>query len=127
MSQSGRVFFTGSTVATKNYIYSGSGSQNATTGWIDARADDVVVQTRLATKPNSEDVVYRIEGKFDALDRPASIYCNRLTAIENVDRLYVVTPRVKYVRVGLKMADTVASYTASACRFYAGVCLTEKV
>ena len=127
MSQTGRVFFSGSTVATTLYTYSGSGSKSATTGWVDAKVDDIIVQTRLATKPFAADFVYRIEGKFDALGRAASIYCNRMSAVENIDRLYVVTPKVKQIRVGIKAADTVASYLASACSFYAGICRTERV
>ena len=123
-SISSRVWYNKTTVTASHFIYDSTKYVSATTGWIDARYDHVNVQCRLASKVSAAGVgfVYRVEGKFDSLDRPASIYCNRITAVQPIDQLITVTPKVKQIRLAVK---TSASVIGSPCTFYGGVCFTE--
>lgn len=126
-SQSTHVWYNKTTVTASHFIYNSTKYVSATTGWINAKYDHVNVQCRLASKANANTVgfIYRVEGKFDQLDRPASIYCNKITAVQPIDQLITVTPKVKQIRLAVKTSRTVASVTASPCTFYGGVCFTE--
>ena len=128
-SQSNRVWYNKTTVTASHFIYNSTKYVSATTGWVEARYDHVNVQCRLASKANAGTVgfIYRVEGKFDGLDRPASIYCNRITAVQPVDQLITVTPKVKQIRLAVKTSRTVSSPLASPCTFYGGVCLTDVI
>lgn len=127
MSQSYRTVFNKCRVTASHFVYNTSKYVSATTGWVPSKCEHVIVQTRLATKLNADTCrfVYKIEGKFEGLNRPASIYANSLTAAQNADQLITVSEKVKEIRILAKTSRVVASVTASPCTFYAGVCLTE--
>ena len=129
MSQSYRTVFNKTNITASHFVYNTSKVVSATTGWVNARYDSIVIQTRLATKTNADACrfVYKIEGRFDSLSRPASIYVNSLTAIQNADQLYIVNEKVKEIRILAKTSKKPASTLGSPCVFYAGVCLTEFV
>ena len=129
MSQSYRTLFNKTRITASHFVYNTSKVVSATTGWVNAKYDSIVVQTRLATNTNADGCrfVYKVEGRFDGLSRPASIYVNSITAKQNADQLYIVNEKVKEIRILAKTSRVVGSITASPCVFYAGVCLTEFV
>ena len=114
-------------VSASHFIYDSNNSAGTNDGWVESRAEDVTVQCRVATKTNASNkyFIYRVEGRFDARSRPASIYCNRLAAKQDIDQLIYVNERVMQVRLGVKMSAKPASPLASPCIVYGGVCLTE--
>jgi len=127
MSQSYRTLYSKTSITASHFVYNSSKHVSASTGWIPSKCEHVIVQTRLATKTNADAVrfVYKIEGRFDGLNRPASIYINSITAKQNADQLITVSEKVKEIRILAKTSRVVASISASPCIFYAGVCLTE--
>lgn len=127
LSQTTRTFFTDHNCATTpGFFYNESGGTGASDGWVRVQGDHVVVQTCVATKIRYGNVVYRIEGKFDGLDRAASIKTGIVAAAQPIDELYVVDPKIKELRVGVSVSDNGATnLVASPTSFYAGVCVTE--
>ena len=126
-SQSVISIYTKCNVSASHFIYDDTKAVGANVGWVESRAEDVTVQCRVATKTNAaaKYLIYRVEGRFDTNSRAASIYCNRVSAKQNMDQLIYVNERVRQIRVAAKMSAKPASPLASPCIFYAGVCLTE--
>jgi hypothetical protein len=126
-SQSYRTLFNKTNITASHFVYNTSKYVSATTGWVSSKYDSIIVQTRLATKTNADTCrfIYKVEGKFDGLNRPASIYVNSLTSVQNADQLITVSEKVKEIRLLAKTSRVVGSISASPCVFYAGVCLTE--
>jgi len=124
-SQWGRAFFTKYDVEASHFVYDSTGGVSSDTGWIDAKADKIIIQSRVATYNSGKSLVFRVEGKFDAVDRPASIYTKVIASSQNVDTFYSVPEIVKSYRVGVKLQDQISSPLGSPCLFYAGICVTE--
>ena len=124
VSQSVRTFFTGHNVATLAYIYNSNDGNYATSGWVSSKADHAVVQICIATL-NASSITYRVEGKFDTLDRKADIYNETVATADSIDKLIVIAEHVKEIRVGVKCGKMVSSPLGSPCNFYAGIVLTE--
>lgn len=124
-SQSSKAIFSGNNIATTGFIYNSSSGATATAGWLDCRSDHTVVQTCVATLTRSGNCIYRIEGKFDSLDRAASLDVGVLAAVNTIDKIYEISEHIKYIRVGVRATIAPASPLASPCNFYAGVCLTD--
>ncbi len=125
VSTSGRLFYTKYNVASTGFVYDSNGNADSDTGWQNCQADYIVVQTRLATHLRSGNLTLRIEGKFDTMDRAASIKTAVYTAAQDIDELHVIDERLKEIRVGVKSDTVPASLLASPCYVYAGLCLTE--
>ncbi len=122
-AQSGRMFFNGyNVVATSNYVYNSSGGTNATAGLFPAKADEVLVQYAVATL-TATSLSFRIEGKFDKMDRWAEVYSKTQTSVTTVDQLVQVSERFSNIRVGAKINNDDGSNATNV--FYAGLCLTE--
>jgi hypothetical protein len=118
ISQSAHVLFSGDVIATSNWTYS---------DWYRARADAIILQTCVATysAKDSQNVIFRLEGRFDNLNRAASVYIRRKNTVETVDHVYSIPERFKELRLGVCLGTAVASGLASPCNVYAGICLSE--
>lgn len=120
LSQSSRTFFSGTNItATTNFIYNANESTAATSGWIAAKADYIDVHCECASLAASA-LTYRIEGRFDGLNRAASLHCQTVTASDTIGRIHNISNHIKEVRIGVK-----AMNSASPNNFYAGIVLTE--
>lgn len=106
--------------ATQTYVYNASQSTVATSGWYNAKYDDVTVQLCVATL-NAGTVFYRIEGKFPQLDRCACVVATKVGAAHSIDILYDLPYGLDEVRIGFKV---VASTGAN--NVYAGLFGIEK-
>ena len=127
MSQSGRKFFDGYNVASSNFVYTANGSTGADDGWIAAKGENVVIQVCLATlQSTAASLIYRIEGRFDTVNRAASIYSDKLESTCEIDNIINIVERVKEIRVGARISDVPASPVASPTNFYAGICISEE-
>lgn len=126
-SQSYRILYNKTNITASHFVYNTSKHVSATTGWFSGKYDNIAIQTRLATKINAGTCrfIYKVEGRFEGLNRPASIYANSITAVQNADQLITVSEKVKEIRLLAKTSRVVGSISASPCVFYAGVCLTE--
>ena len=125
-TQDNHIFFQGDSIATTGWVYNSSDGNNATTGWETVDTNEVLVQIGCGTLSLSGDLHYRIEGKFDGLNRSASINTGKFSQAETeVDRLVRVTDRVKELRIGAKLSAMVASVLGSPNNFYAAVCMTD--
>uniref|UniRef100_A0A6H1ZLI6 Uncharacterized protein n=1 Tax=viral metagenome TaxID=1070528 RepID=A0A6H1ZLI6_9ZZZZ len=125
-NQNARIFFQGDSVSTTGYIYNSSEGNNATTGWINVKTDEVLIQIGCGTLLVGNGALqYRIEGKFDTLDRAASISVGSFAQSESIDRVSRVTSKVKQIRVGARLSTMVSTILGSPNNFYAAVCLTE--
>ena len=120
LSQSGRTIFSGTNVATTGFIYTPAGGSGTTDGWYSNRANHVVVQICTATL-TATTLSYRIEGKFNPLDRPAEIYSKDVTTADSIDQLINVVERVNEIRVGVKVDNAAASPN----NFYSGISFAE--
>jgi len=118
-SQAGRSLFSNYTVTATGFVYNDSGSKAATSGWITCKSDHVIVQVGAPTL-NASALTYRIEGRFDSLNRAASVLASKLTSPTSIDILHNIDKKFKEIRVGVK-----ADNTATPNKFYAGVCLTD--
>ncbi len=137
-SMPGRTFFTGANIATSGIVYAGvnasnaigRGSEvnNATSGWTQSRYDHAVVQLGVATKLTSGNVIFRIEGRYPGMSRPASILATLFSAAESIDRVVNVVGKMSEIRIGVRM-DAVASPSlsvdASPNNIYAGVVFSD--
>jgi hypothetical protein len=123
-AQSGRTLFSGTNIATANYIYNASLSTAATSGWVSCRADTTVVEVCIATL-NAAAFSYRIEGKFNPLDRAASVYADEISSAQEIGQLVNISQRLSYIRVGAKIDTAPASPLASPNNFYCGILNTE--
>jgi len=119
ISQTGRSIFSGTNVATTNYIYTSEGGSASTDGWYSAKYDHVVVQAGVATL-TATTLTYRVEGKFSALDRPAEIYTATVTTADTIDQLVNIAEKMNEIRIGVKVDST-----ASPNNFYAGISYAE--
>ncbi len=137
-AQPGRVIFSGNNIATTNMVYGGAnaagvigskggGSIAATTGWIDAKYDHATVQLGVATDTlrSGNNVVFRIEGKYAGLNRPASILATLFSAAESTDRVINVVGKMSEMRVGVLTTVGPASALASPCNVYAGIVFSD--
>lgn len=135
-AQPGRVIFSGNNIATTVIVYGGEnalgiigskggGSVAATTGWIDSKYDHAVVQLGVATETRSGNVVFRIEGKYAGLGRPASILATLFSGVESRDRVINVVGKMSQIRVGALSTVGPASPNASPCNVYAGIVFSE--
>ena len=135
-AQPGRVIFSGNNIATTNMAYGGAnalgvigskggGSVAASTGWIDSKYDHAVVQLGVATETRSGDIVFRIEGKYAGLGRPASILATLFSGVESKDRVINVVGKMSQLRVGVKTTIGPASPNASPCNVYAGIVFSD--
>lgn len=138
-TQPGRTIFTGENIATTGMVYAGVNASNvmgkgnesaaATTGWVPSKYDHAVVQVGVATKTvSSANIVFRIEGKYPGLDRPASILATLFSAAETLDRVINVVGKMSELRVGVRSTSVAASDVspdASPCNVYAGIIFSE--
>ena len=124
ISQSTRTFFTKYNVTATNFVYNNTASINSDAGWIRASADRRTVLISVATL-NTNNVKYRIEGRFGSGYRPYEIYSNTVASPNLRDQAVQVIENVSELRVGLKVGRAVASITASPCLVYAGLILEE--
>ena len=122
LSQSGRTIFSGTNVATTGYIYTSAGGSGTTDGWYSNRANHVVVQVCTATLTATM-LTYRIEGKFNPLDRPAEVYSATVGSADTIDKLIEVSEHVNEIRVGAKVDNA----DASPNNFYAGISYAEEM
>lgn len=121
VSQSFHSLFNGDSVVTATeYTYN-------STGWISARSNELTLQTCVATMGvcATTGIQWRLEGKFDLLDRAASLYYVKRTEADSIDKIYRIPERVKYLRLGVKFGSVIASPLASQCIVYAGLCRSE--
>jgi len=124
ISQSTRTFFTKYNVTATNFVYNSTASTNANAGWIRASTDRKTVHVSLATL-NSNNIRYRIEGRFGSGYRPYEIYTDTIASPNLRDQAIQVIENVSELRVGFKVGRAVASITASPCIVYAGLVLEE--
>ncbi len=139
-AQPGRTIFTGENIATTGMSYGGvnasdiiglgSESNAATTGWMDSKYDHAVVQLGVATKAVSAgNIVFRIEGRYPGLSRPASILATVFSAAESMDRVVNIVGKMTELRVGVKTTSLVGtpfpSPTASPNNIYAGIVFSD--
>lgn len=129
ISMSGRVFFSAFNInTTGTWIYNDSLGVAATSGWIGCKTNHVLVQYACATLERSGGVELRIEGKFTGYDRVASVQHLNIAGANGIDKLYNVTERFDYIRVGAKCGTNKATATdlaASPIALYVGMNLTE--
>ena len=124
-TQNVRTFFIGDNIATTNYIYNSDNENTAAAGWVRCAANEVVCQVGCATKLAAGNLEYRIEGKFNTLDRAASLATGSFSTAESVDRLINIDKRIEEIRVGVRLGTMVSTPVASPTNFYSGVCLTS--
>ena len=124
ISQSTRTFFTKYNVTATNFVYNSNASTNANAGWIRASTDRKTVHVSLATL-NSNNIRYRIEGRFGSGYRPYEVYSDTIASPNIRDKVVQVIENVPELRIGFKVGRTVASPTASPCLVYAGLILEE--
>ena len=136
-AQPGRVIFSGNNIATTNMVYGGAnalgvigskggGSIAATTGWIDAKYDHATVQLGVATETRAaNNIIFRIEGKYPGLDRPASILATLFSGVESIDRVINIVGKMTEMRVGALTTVGPASANASPCNVYAGIVFSD--
>jgi hypothetical protein len=122
-SQSARVVWDGTNIATTNMIYNADSGKAATSGWFEIKSDHVVLQVCVATL-TATTLTYRVEGRFDTFNRAASIYTENVTSAYSIDKLIEISEKVKEIRVGAKV-DNVASLAIANNIFYAGLVLTD--
>ena len=120
MSQGSRWFFNGHTVtATTSYIYDETNSTATDAGAIMTKTDYSVVQIGVPSLTASC-LYYRLEGRFDTIDRWAEIYSDTITAVTTIDQLIYITEKVKEIRLGVYLGND-----ATPNIIYAGVCNSE--
>lgn len=121
LSQTVRTFFNGGDVATQTMIYNASNSTAATTGWVDVKTDDAVVQINVATL-NAATFLYRIEGRFGSgiFNRTACILATMVETAHSIDIHHTIDNRFAEIRVGAKVISA-----TTPNNFYAAVCRTE--
>lgn len=138
-TQPGRTIFTGENIATTGMSYAGVNASNimgkgneiisASTGWISSNYDHAVVQLGVATKLiSAANIVFRVEGRFPGLNRPASILATLFSGVEPRDRVINIVGKMKEIRVGVRSTSVAASDVspdASPCNIYAGVIFSE--
>lgn len=122
MSQSSRTLFNGYNVTASagTYVYNASGGSAATSGLRECKADEILVHVEVATL-NAASLFYRIEGRFDGLNRWAEIYSATITTADTIGKLVNVTERPKEIRVGARINATLASPN----NLYCGIVLSE--
>ena len=111
LSQEEKQLFTGNNIVASTYTYS---------TWVSTKTDCVVLQTELATL-NATSLTYRLESRTPLGSRVASLYSDKLTAIDGIGKIHEISEECAEMRVGVKI-DTVASPN----NFYASLILTEK-
>lgn len=120
MSQGSRWFFNGHTVtATTSYIYDETNSSATDAGAIMTKTDNSVVQIGVPSLTASC-LYYRLEGRFDTIDRWASIFTGTILATTSIDILKDVSYKVKEIRLGVYLGSD-----ATPNIIYAGVCNSE--
>jgi len=124
ISQSTRTFFTKYNVTATNFVYNSTASTNADAGWIRASADRSTILVGVATL-NTNNIKYRIEGRFGSGYRPYEIYSNTVASANLIDQSIQIVENVAELRVGLKVGRAVGSPLASPCLVYAGLLLEE--
>ena len=105
--------------ATTGYVYTDAGASNDTAGAINGDYDHIIIQICVATL-NAGSFTYRIEGKYEKIDRWANIYCETVTSAHVLDKLVHVVEKPKELRIGVKVSNN-----ASPNNFHAGAILTE--
>jgi len=140
-AQPGRTIFKGTNIATTAMSYGGQnasaimgeGSESvaATTGWISSKYDHAVIQLGVATKAvSANNIVFRIEGRYPGLNRPASILATLFSAAEATDRAINIVGKMAEIRVGVRTTstqDVTLSPAASPNNVYAGVVFSDIV
>lgn len=134
----GRSVYSGANIATTGITYANNPAANgaiantqaaagnsATAGWITAKYDNTVVQIGVATKTRSGNIIFRIEGKFPAMNRPASVLATLVSAAETRDRLINIVGKMDQYRIGIRASIMPASITGSPCNVYAGIVFAE--
>ena len=120
MSQGSRWFFNGHTVtATTSYIYDETNSSATDAGAITAKTDYSVIQIGVPSLTASC-LYYRVEGRFDTVDRWASILTGTILATTSIDIIKDIPYKVKDLRVGVYLGSD-----ATPNIVYAGICNTE--
>lgn len=139
LSQEMKNGFTRTNVSIGTYAYAGENSSHvlkspgaiisSTSGWIDAKYTNIVLQYAAATFVRSGNINLRVEGKMSSDDvRPASITTVTLTKEDIIDRLVSIgTPKMSQIRIGVRSSVTPASPLASPCVIYTSVLLHEAV
>ncbi len=134
-TQPGRVVFSGQNIATTGMSYGGANAQRAITagselvaasiGWENSNYDHAVVQLGVATMTRTGNIVFRIEGRFPNLNRPASILATLFSGVESRDRVINVVGKMKELRISVLSTVMPASPVASPCNVYAGIIFSE--
>ena len=120
MSQGGMILFDGHDVtATSGYIYNSSNATSPTAGAVNSKYDYNLIQIGVPALAASI-LYYRIEGKFDAMDRWGEIGSGSVLATTDIDFFVSVTEKVKELRLGLKVGNSATPNT-----IYAGLCNVE--
>ncbi len=127
LSHIGRKFFDGYNVASTNFVYTANASTGADDGWISCKADYVGVQVCAATLDSdvAPTLTYRVEGRAETINRAASINVGEFSSAENIDTLITITPKMKEIRVGVKVSSVASDTSASYNSFYAGIFMSE--
>lgn len=119
-SQAGRILYSSYNVtATTDFVYNSYGGSYATSGVVDCRSDNIVVQVN-CTPLNASSFTYRIEGRQDTINRWSEIYTETSATPFDLDKAVVVLERFKDLRVGVKVGNN-----ASPNTFNCGVVLTD--
>jgi len=120
MSQSSRWFYEGHNVtATTSFIYDNTNATGVNAGAITTKTDHSVIQIGVP-ELSASCLYYRVEGRFDTINRWAEVYSSTVTATTTIDELITVTEKVKELRVGVKAGNEATPNTV-----YAGICNTE--
>jgi len=119
-AQPTRVLFNAATITTvATYTY----MNEKTTGldaWVKCKYDYTVVQSCVATLGGSSADI-RVEGRFPASNRAASIYSYHVTAAESVDRVINISEKLAEIRVGVKVSDN----TSTPNVYYSSIVFSE--
>ena len=120
MGRQVEVFFSSYNVtATTGYVYDSTGASNDTAGAINGDYDHIIVQICVATL-NAGSCSYRIEGKYETIERWANVFCETVISAHSIDKLVNIVEKPKELRIGVKVSND-----ASPNNFHAGAILTE--
>ena len=104
ISQPTRTLFNAATItATTDFIYMSEKTANLAT-WLPSKYDSIVIQCVVATLTASS-LDIRIEGRFPASNRAASIHSYHVTSAETVDRLINISEKLSEIRIGAKIGS----------------------
>jgi len=107
-AQPTRTLFNAATiVSVATFTYMSEKNSNLPT-WLPCKYDYAVVQSCIATLGGASADI-RIEGRFPASNRAASVYSYHVTAAESIDRLINISEKLAEIRIGVKVSDNTST------------------